>query len=85
MPLAIPHNPNASKSQMFPDVDSYGNALDADYAVTRAKWEPLIGIMQIKASSEVHRAFWAADEFADFENGDSIQKKGMPGQPRWPV
>jgi hypothetical protein len=72
--LAIPHNSNASKGLMFPDVDSYGNALDADYAVTRAKWEPLVEMMQIKGNSEVHRAFWAADEFADFENGDSIQK-----------
>ena len=72
--LAIPHNSNASKGQMFPDVDSYGNALDADYAVRRQKWEPLIEMMQIKANSEVHRSFWTADEFADFENGDTIQK-----------
>ncbi|MEP4461952.1 DUF3604 domain-containing protein, partial [Roseibium sp.] len=72
--LAIPHNSNASKGQMFPDVDSLGKALDADYATTRAKWEPLIEMMQIKANSEVHQAFWTADEFADFENGDSIQK-----------
>jgi len=31
-------------------------------------------MMQIKGNSEVHRKFWAADEFADFENADSIQK-----------
>ncbi len=73
-PLAIPHNSNASKGQMFPYVDSFGDALDADYAATRAEWEPLIEMMQIKGNSEVHRSFWAADEFADFENGDSIQK-----------
>lgn len=73
-PLAIPHNSNASKGQMFPDVDSYGDALDADYAATRAKWEPLIEMMQVKGNSEVHRSFWTADEFADFENADSIQK-----------
>lgn len=72
--LAIPHNSNASKGQMFPDVDSFGNLLDADYAATRAKWEPLIEMMQIKGNSEVHRSFWAADEFADFENADTIQK-----------
>ena len=72
--LAIPHNSNASKGLMFPDVDSYGDPLDLDYAQTRAKWEPLIEMMQIKGNSEVHRSFWAADEFADFENADSIQK-----------
>ena len=72
--LAIPHNSNASKGQMFPTVDSFGNPIDAAYATTRAEWEPLIEMMQIKGNSEVHRSFWKADEFADFENGDSIQK-----------
>ncbi len=73
-PLAIPHNSNASKGLMFPDVDSYGDPVDADWARTRAKWEPLIEMMQIKGNSEVISAFWQADEFADFENALSIQK-----------
>ena len=72
--LAIPHNSNASKQQMFPVEDNFGNLLDANYATTRAKWEPLIEMMQIKGNSEVHAAFWTADEFADFENANSIQK-----------
>ena len=72
--LAIPHNSNASKGQMFPKVDNYGNPVDAEYASTRAQWEPLIEMMQIKGNSEVHRSFWTADEFADFENANSIQK-----------
>ncbi len=72
--LAIPHNSNASKGQMFPEVDNYGNAVDLDYATTRQTWEPLIEMMQIKGNSEVHRSFWTADEFANFENGDTIQK-----------
>lgn len=72
--LAIPHNSNASKGLMFPDVDSYGDAVDLEWATARAKWEPLIEMMQIKGNSEVHRAFWTADEFANFENGDTIQK-----------
>lgn len=72
--LAIPHNSNASKGQMFPEIDSYGNAVDLDYATTRKTWEPLIEMMQIKGNSEVHRSFWTADEFANFENGDTIQK-----------
>ena len=72
--LAIPHNSNASKGMMFPDVNSAGDPIDLEYAQTRQHFEPLIEMMQIKGNSEVHRKFWAADEFADFENADSIQK-----------
>lgn len=72
--LAIPHNSNASKGRMFPDIDSFGAKVDLDYAQTRAHFEPLIEMMQIKGNSEVHRKFWAADEFSNFENADSIQK-----------
>jgi hypothetical protein len=72
--LAISHNSNASKGRMFPNTDSSGKPLSLEYARTRAHFEPLIEMMQIKGNSEVHRKFWAADEFADFENADSIQK-----------
>ena len=72
--LAIPHNSNASKLQMFPAVDAKGDPITLEYARTRQYFEPLIEMMQIKGNSEVHRKFWAADEFADFENADSIQK-----------
>jgi hypothetical protein len=72
--LAIPHNSNASKQMMFPDVKANGDAIDLEYAQTRQHFEPLIEMMQIKGNSEVHRKFWAADEFAGFENADSIQK-----------
>lgn len=72
--LAIPHNSNASKGRMFPDTKSTGEAMDLEYTRTRAHFEPLIEMMQVKGNSEVHRKFWAADEFADFENADSIQK-----------
>lgn len=72
--LAIPHNSNASKGRMFPNTDSSGKPLSLEYARTRAHFEPLIEMMQIKGNSEVHRKFWAADEFADFENADSIQE-----------
>jgi hypothetical protein len=72
--LAIPHNSNASKGRMFPDTDSFGNAIDLKYAQIRQRFEPLVEMMQIKGNSEVHRKFWAADEFSDFENADSIQK-----------
>jgi hypothetical protein len=72
--LAIPHNSNASKLLMFPDGNAAGEPMDLAYAETRQHFEPLIEMMQIKGNSEVHRKFWAADEFADFENADSLAR-----------
>ena len=73
--LAIPHNPNASKTVMFASrTDSTGKPYDAAYASMRARFEPAIEMMQVKGNSEVHRSFWPADEFAGFENADSIAK-----------
>jgi len=57
---------------MFEPTDNAGKALDADYARLRSHFECLIEVMQINGNSEVHRKFWPADEFADFENGDSV-------------
>jgi hypothetical protein len=71
--LAIPHNSNGSKGMMFEPVDNAGNPLSREYAETRAKWEPLIEMMQIKGNSEVVASLWPSDEFADFENADSLQ------------
>ena len=70
--IAIPHNSNGSKGYMFEPLDNSGKPLTADYARLRSHFERLIEVMQIKANSEVHRKFWPADEFADFENGDSV-------------
>jgi hypothetical protein len=70
--IAIPHNSNASKGMMFPAQDSTGKPLDRGYAEMRNRFEPLIEMMQVKGNSEVHRWFWAADEFANFENADSL-------------
>ncbi len=71
--IAIPHNSNASKGMMFAAQDSRGDPINLEYADMRSRYEPLIEMMQIKGNSEVHRSFWAADEFANFENADSIQ------------
>ncbi|MFK5922650.1 MAG: DUF3604 domain-containing protein [Verrucomicrobiota bacterium] len=71
--LAIPHNSNASKGMMFPSTNAAGAPMDLEYAQRRQHFEPLIEMMQVKGNSEVHRKFWAADEFANFENADSIQ------------
>jgi hypothetical protein len=70
--LAIPHNSNGSKGYMFEALDNSGKPLTADYARLRSHFERLIEMMQIKGNSEVHRKFWPADEFANFENGDSV-------------
>ncbi len=70
--LAIPHNSNGSKGLMFPPTDKSGNPFTRDYAQTRSRWEPLIEMMQIKGNSEVVASFWPADEFADFENAESV-------------
>lgn len=70
--LAIPHNSNGSKGFMFEPLDNAGQPLTAEYAKLRSHFERLIEMMQIKGNSEVHRSFWPADEFADFENGDSV-------------
>jgi hypothetical protein len=72
--FAVPHNSNASKGEMFAPVDNAGRPLDADYARTRSRWEPLIEMMQVKANSEVVASLWPADEFAGFENGPSLQR-----------
>lgn len=71
--IAIPHNSNASKAMMFAPQDSKGEPISLEYAEMRRRFEPLIEMMQIKGNSEVHRRFWAADEFAGFENAESIQ------------
>jgi hypothetical protein len=70
---AIAHNSNASKGLMFEPVDNSGNPITPAYAERRSHFERLIEVMQVKGNSEVHRQFWPADEFADFENADSIQ------------
>ncbi len=70
--FAIPHNSNASKGLMFEPVDNSGNPIDAAYAERRSHFERLIEMMQIKGNSEVTRSLWPADEFAGFENGESI-------------
>jgi hypothetical protein len=72
--FAMPHNSNGSKSQMFESVDNSGKPLTREYAERRQAMEPLIEMMQIKANSEVTRQFWPTDEFANFENGDSMAK-----------
>ncbi len=65
--IMIPHNANLSSGRAFPMVDTYGEAIDSDYAARRAANEPLVEITQIKGTSETHPSLSPEDEFADFE------------------
>ena len=68
--VAIPHNPNISMGLMFPLNRNNGEPVDAAYAQTRARWEPVVEATQIKGDSEAHPLFSPSDEFADFETYD---------------
>lgn len=68
--LAIPHNPNLSNGMMFSMTDVNGEPITQTYAKTRARWEPLVEISQIKGDSEAHPLLSPNDEFADYETWD---------------
>ncbi|NEP34762.1 DUF3604 domain-containing protein [Moorena sp. SIO3B2] len=65
--LAIPHNGNASANMMFMPEQFDGKEIDPAWAEMRAKYEPLVEIMQIKGTSETLPAYAPEDQFADFE------------------
>ena len=68
--LAIPHNGNLSNGRMFETVDFAGNPLTRKYAETRAQYEPLLEITQMKGDSETHPSLSPTDEFSNFERWD---------------
>ncbi|MFV0276304.1 MAG: DUF3604 domain-containing protein, partial [Parahaliea sp.] len=65
--VAIPHNMNISKGEMFALNDRKGQPLTAEYAQTRARWEPVAEVTQTKGDSETHPILSPGDEFAEFE------------------
>jgi hypothetical protein len=69
--LAIAHNGNLSNGLMFPltnHVDS--KPITRGYAETRALWEPLYEVTQIKGDGETHPLLSPNDEFADYGTWD---------------
>jgi hypothetical protein len=78
--LAIPHNGNLSNGMMFALETLSGDPIDRAYAETRANWEPVYEVTQIKGDGEAHPFLSPNDEFAGYElwdkgNLDLSQKK----------
>ncbi len=70
--LAIPHNGNLSNGWMFPYEKNPNDdqPLTAEYVETRARWEPLYEVTQIKGDGETHKNLSTTDEFADYGTWD---------------
>jgi len=79
--LAIAHNGNMSNGIMFPEIEAFGKKLDSKYVESRARWEPLYEVTQIKGDGEAHPFLSPNDEFADYGTWDqgnldlSVRKK----------
>ncbi len=78
--FSIPHNGNVSNGVMYAETVN-GQPMTRDYAERRARWEPLMEATQEKGDGESHPALSPDDEFADFENWDTVNANGDPKTP----
>ena len=75
--LAIAHNGNWSNGRMFSLKKRNGERIDAAYAETRIRWEPVYEATQIKGDGEAHPFLSPNDEFADFGTWDKGNIAGL--------
>ena len=79
--LAIPHNGNLSNGRMFEEQQYDGKPLTAEWAASRARWEPLFEYFQYKGQSESHPSLSPTDEFARYDLWDTANLAGRPKTP----
>jgi len=79
--LAIPHNGNLSNGRMFEEQQYDGKPLTAEWAASRARWEPLFEYFQYKGQSESHPSLSPTDEFARYDLWDTANLAGKPKTP----
>ena len=65
--ISIPHNSNLSGGHMFSPSDYEGRPLTPSYARTRARFEPIVEVTQLKGDSETHPLASPDDTFSEFE------------------
>ena len=75
--MSIPHNGNLSNGLMFPILQENGEPLGESYLKTRARWESIMEVTQIKGDGETHPFLSPNDEFADYETWDFGNFKGV--------
>jgi hypothetical protein len=83
--LVISHNSNMSAGSMFTGLDGDGGPMSKEYATTRARFEPLVEIMQHKGDSECYfQAGVTEDELCGFEklSQDNIAGFNNPPTPQ---
>ncbi len=82
--LALAHNGNLSNGLMFhTDKRLNGEPIDLEYVETRAKYEPIYEVTQIKGDGEAHPYMSPNDEFADYGNWDKSDIAGFNPKEDW--
>ena len=79
--LAIPHNGNLSNGKMFALKTYLGTPLTKEWAESRAKWEVLYEVTQMKGTGETHPTLSPNDEFAGADIWDRSNLTGIPKKP----